>query len=480
MSLLSMFSEGAGGSGVVPLKAPTNFETFAQSNKVSLSWTDPEDETSQPSGVAVSVWDYTRIIRKVGSQPTSPYDGVLIVESSIRNQYQSEPFVDTTVENGTVYYYAAFAYNENSVVSEGAFATASPKSVAIYGVEWNGTDTTKWTRILTSKDFPDPEPAVNNGTGSSPFDDLLPWSGMVKSEHPEAGTVVAIPKFWYKWTELNPGLRLEIADGPAEGFYVSPAHCDRGDGAGERDIVYVGRYKCGGVRYQSLSDRVPEFTYRERYREQIQALLGKEVWQWDWAMNWAIKMLYLVEFADWNSQANIGEGGRPGNFSISYFRTGQTDPMAYHTGTTGQKRTDGSCCQYRNIEGLWDNVYDFIDGCYCTASGFKIILNPNDFSEIAKGEILSLIPESGWPSAYEVVTAMNNQWIWPTELNGSATSYTTDYFRLEPTLEDVAVGGSYNTDDLMGLFQIRSYEDRYVGDDVGSRLMVLPNPEVTA
>lgn len=36
------------------------------------------------------------------------------------------------------------------------------------------------------------------------------------------------------------------------GYQVSPAHRDRGDGHGERDAVYIGRYE-GDSSYQSRS-----------------------------------------------------------------------------------------------------------------------------------------------------------------------------------------------------------------------------------
>ena len=56
--------------------------------------------------------------------------------------------------------------------------------VHIYGVEWDWTSSgpTKGTRTDDAAGFEDPNPAVNNGTGSSPFDDLYPWSEMVKED----------------------------------------------------------------------------------------------------------------------------------------------------------------------------------------------------------------------------------------------------------------------------------------------------------
>ena len=52
----------------------------------------------------------------------------------------------------------------------------------IYGVEWDWTSSgpTKGTRTDRAAGFSDPSPAVSNGTGSSPFDNLYPWCEMTK------------------------------------------------------------------------------------------------------------------------------------------------------------------------------------------------------------------------------------------------------------------------------------------------------------
>ena len=73
-----------------------------------------------------------------------------------------------------------------------------PQTTHIYGAEWSGNSETTWTRTDEAAGFSNPSPAVNNGTGSSPFDNLMPWAGMEIVEDAEAGTLVSIPKYWYK------------------------------------------------------------------------------------------------------------------------------------------------------------------------------------------------------------------------------------------------------------------------------------------
>lgn len=119
----------------IPLDAPAGFTAEAGNAQVTLTWTDPKDKYATPEGETaqdpdqlVSVWEYTQIIRKTGSQPAGPHDGELVVSSSVRDQYATTGFVDTGLVNGTLYYYAAYAYNTDGVASEGAFANATPKA----------------------------------------------------------------------------------------------------------------------------------------------------------------------------------------------------------------------------------------------------------------------------------------------------------------------------------------------------------------
>lgn len=362
------------------------------------------------------------------------------------------------------------ASGEVVISADGESKSITLQYVHIYGVLWDGTSTTALSRTDDAAGFSDPVPAVSGGSGNSPFDTLLPWSGMVRSTDPQAGELVAIPKYWYKWTKSGSTIKLQIADGPAEGFLVSPAHCDRGDGQGERDVVYVGRYHCAsGYKSQTGVTPLANIT-RSTARSGIHGL-GSTIWQWDWAMNWTIKMLYLVEFADWNSQAKIGYGC--GNNSSAQVM-GYTDSMQCHTGTSQASRTTyGLGTQYRHIEGLWDNVYDWVDGCFYNSSGLHIILNPNNFSDSNGGTIIGT-PTSGYPSALDIKTGLNNQWPLPTAAGGSDSTYVPDYWNFGASSPCLYVGGNYSQGLNHGLFCVYYNTAANASVNVGCRLMKLP------
>lgn len=341
----------------------------------------------------------------------------------------------------------------------------------VYGAQWDGTSTTKWSRTDAAASFTDPVPAVNNGNGSSPFDNLQPWAGMTRVSDNAAGELVRIPKFWYKWTKSGNTLKLQIADKATDGFRVSPAHMDRGDGKGERDVVYVGRYHCGSNNYKSVTGQAQKCSItRSAARDGIKAL-GTGIWQWDMAMRVTIQMLYLVEFADWDSQKVIGFGC---SASSNKENNGKTDAMKYHTGTTAANRTTYGYTQYRNIEGLWDNVYDWLDGCYYNSNGLNIIKNPASFSDSANGTPVGT-PSHGYPSAMTVATASGLEWvIYPTAANGSDTTYVPDDWYFNASYPCLYVGGYCGRSRNHGLFCV--YYDTASGTsaNIGCRLQKLP------
>lgn len=361
---------------------------------------------------------------------------------------------------------------QSDLLDQIMLALESFMSPKIYGAEWDGSSDSKWTRTDDAASFADPAPAVNNGTGSSPFDDILPWSGMLK-ETIDGNVLVKIPKYYYKWTRNGNAMKLQISNKPVDGFLVSPAHADRGDGNGERDYVYVGRYHCNSS-YKSAAGAWPlAFITRETARTNIHDL-GTTYWQYDYAMYWTIMMLYLVEYANWNSQATIGYGCSAGS---AKFNLGATDAMTYHTGTSAANRTTYGSVQYRWIEGLWDNVYDWCDGIYF-ANGPYIycIKNPADFSDTTGGTLVGYrFQGSGYISAWTNPTAAGFEYaLYPAGAAGSETTYVCDYCYYDAYGIVLRVGGSYGQNQYYGAFCLNGNGTASSAANIGCRLMKLP------
>ena len=361
------------------------------------------------------------------------------------------------------------------------------KDDAIYGAEWAGTSDPSWVRTDAAVGFANPNPYYSgmSTTPSSPFDNIMPWSGMRRVTDANAGELVEIPKFYYKWTRDGIKMKLQISMSQFDGSHVSPAHADRGDGVGERDYVYVGRYHCSTSDYKSTSGVKPKASItRATARTNIHNL-GSSIWQQDFALWWTIKMLYLVEFANWNSQLKIGYNS--GNNS-STENCGASDNMPYHTGTMETSRTSyGVGCQYRYMEDLWGNVRDWCDGIYfVNDASMYIVKNPSYFSDSANGVLVGACQKNyGIVQKWTTPTAVGYEYaLYPSQysLAVSPSTYSCDMcYDYNTSGTVLMVGGNYEQVPEWGMFFLnRTVNASWSRGDVGSRLMVLPPSRLSA
>ena len=409
-------------------------------------------------------------------------DGALSVASS-------DTSVATVTENSGVYIISSVNNTTGTANIEFTLAetanwasttttvSVSCEFVTIWGVQWDGTSTSAWSRTDAAQNYTDPSPAVNNGDGSSPFDSFMPWSGMTRVEDAEAGTLVRIPKFWYKWTRSGSTMKLQIANGPVEGFSVSPAHQAKNSNETDRDYVYVAAYHCSSSNYKSTTGVAPKANItRATARSGISAL-GTTIWQWDYAMLWTIEMLYLVEYADWNSQEKIGYGC--GNNSAAE-NAGLTDAMTYHTGTNAANRTTYGHTRYRYIEDLWGNVYDWCDGIYFSSSTIYAIKNPANFSDTSGGTNVGTRPTSSVNVVYTwtAPTATGLEYYLYPASGGSDSTYSTyscDSCYYNSSGVVLYVGGGYGQVQYFGLFyRVGYYAASGADAGIGCRLQKLP------
>ena len=124
------FAEGGGGSGSGSgggsafdfvetirnigfrlLDEPSNVNAYFDkiAEEVQIKWTDPADIiTNEP---APATWAGTVVVRKEGSAPLHRWDGVLIVDSTTRDDYASAALIDNTIDINKSYYYGIFPYD---------------------------------------------------------------------------------------------------------------------------------------------------------------------------------------------------------------------------------------------------------------------------------------------------------------------------------------------------------------------------------
>ena len=343
-------------------------------------------------------------------------DDTSIATVSISNDVITATYVSTGETSVSV----TISETNNYYAYSGSIGVYS-NFIPIYGASYTqSSSSSAMTRTDSAVGMANPVPSINGSDGSSPFDNIMPWSGMHIVNDPEAGTLVEIPKYYYKWSKSGNTLKLQISPIPMNGYFTSPAHADRGDGKGERDVVYVGRFPCNNDGKSSVSGTFTQDTL-SNMRTKITAL-GDDIWQYDLAMRWTIKMLIIVEYPNWYFPAVIGTNS-------TTHTVGQTDDMPYHTGTTGSTISSGGAVQYRHIELPLGS--EWIDGAI-KASSDKIFVakNPADFANTIDAEKWTSIGSSssnGYAMNFNVQTTAGFEYALLPSGYASSSYYTRQY-----------------------------------------------------
>lgn len=488
-----------GGSTLqIPLDAPSSLAATAGNAQVELTWTDPADKYATPEGEVsesgdqlVSEWSHTVLVRKTGSQPTGPNDGTVVVSSSVRNQYQTTAYVDSGLTNDTLYYYGVFSYNKDGVASAGAFVSATPEArpatYGVFGVQWDTSNSsTALTRLTVANDpnhyvdhdiTTEPVPAVGAGAGSSPFDAFMPWMGMEEYNivdgqplykqgddgfsRAQYDTMVWVPEFWHKIEQSGNIIRYYVASDEQPGFEKHP-------GSGR----YMSRYTANASNVSAGGGAPRVKLTRETARTYAR---GKGTgWQQDDYAAWCARnLLYLVEFADFNSQAKIGNG----NVSTSRaLNNGGTDSMTYHTGRAAGANGQ-TAIQYRHFENLWGNVYTWVDGINFNSAQVWVSTNPDSFADDTSNGYTN-IGKRATQSDYIRSMAVQSAAPWamfPTALGGSGSTYVSDYSWYGDGWAVLCVGGRWGNGSNAGLWFFSGfYGSSGSSSDIGLRLLWKP------
>lgn len=348
-----------------------------------------------------------------------------------------------------------------SVTASGQSKALTLSYATVFGVAWDTSNSSTALTRLTPETDPyglvtksvttEPVPAVGTGAGSSPFDSFMPWSGMKECNLNNAGAVTAwkgdsgfsrsnnftmvfIPEFYVAAKRNGTKQYFYVSDKPKTGMTKHP-------GSGK----YVGRYTI--PRSKSGVTSTVNIT---RTTARSNAKKNEDKWHlYDFATYCAIIFLYVVEFADWNSQNKIAYG-RAKNQS-SAVTSGKTDTMVYHTGTGGSKISDGAAaCQYRWIENLWGNVFQWVDGFNADGTTAYYCTDPSKYADDTETGYTKIgtLPASGW---IKDLTVTDNGLLIPKTSGGSETTCVPDCVYSSSGWCVLCVGGSWNEGAYAGL-----------------------------
>lgn len=388
----------------------------------------------------------------------------------------------------------AIKATKGSQTTEGTVSiTASGQSKAltlsytnVFGVCWDTSNSsTALTRLTPSTDpyglvtrsvTTEPKPAVGTGSGSSPFDSYAPWNGMKECNLNNAGAVTAwkgdsgfsrsnnftmvfIPEFYVVAKRNGTKQYFYVSDKPKTGMTKHP-------GSGK----YIGKYHIGS-QIVSKSGVSPLVDYSRSWFRTGTKNRDSKFHLYDFATYCAIIFLYIVEFADWDCQKKIGSGIT----NDSMHSNGDTDNMKYHTGRTNDWAGDAqNPVQYRWIENLWGNVYQFIDGFNANGTTAYYCVDPSKYADdTATGYTnIGTLPASGW---IKDLTVTDNGLLIPKTSGGSGTTYVPDYVNSSSGWRVLSVGGYWSSGANAGLLCFfAGNASSYSGTNVSARLLCEP------
>ena len=481
---------GQNGNFGYPPDPVTNLGSKGKDAKIELTWTDPNDKTVDEMQVR---WGYTRIVRKTGSYPTTPYDGTVVVESSVRNQYQSTPYVDNWVSNNVTYYYAAFTCSDYGIFNEVPVTTsATPRPIRTMTVVINESD----SNPATCCSYADDAIGMPSGKTTSATSEWQQFFGyrpclfkdgqVVGYLNPndytkfEDGTkaditsgnsgdvMIEFPRRGLNISKSGSQITISMTDNPDNPSFEYKAHTR---GTARKDFFYIGAYESsikedryGGVP-ESLSGKKANretslFDWRIYTYGKGDGYELVTFYQWIY-----LQAMFILQFKNINSQS-LGVGCKA---SVSF-----TNGALNTSGMVAVNQST-SAVKLFGIENIFkENYYQLIDGITCIVSDpycqFWIAPTNTGFNSVQTGGYEQLILWNGYEIAefttntkgyISSVSGETESGFLPTAIKGSWSTYYGDEAYLYPhdtiyTRPDiaVAVGGSKSDEYACGLFSI--------------------------
>ena len=355
-------------------------------------------------------------------------------------------------------------------------------NIYTYGVKRDTNSTSPaWERINDSVGLVAKAVKPNNTNPQNDFDNIYPWSD-IKSYNYNAITkevtawigdsnfkfdgtngevLTYIPGFYYK---------REVVDG-IEYQYISKYNKD---GYSYSEPFSVGRYEISGgdsayssscnqsgnaedFKAHSISGTCPSGgSTIETFRASAQKL-GNEFSLMDY--HWfIIQQLYLVEYANYDSQTVLGEGrvvgGSGGTLSL-----GRNDQLGMKSGM-GSSDNFLYNVIYRGIEGLYGNVSEFIDGINIKDNQAYINYDYKTFaSDVFDGNYKALGYVNSNINGY--ITKLgydsNNPLIGlPIAVQTEIGNSITDYYEQKTGNAVLITGGNYDTSNKAGMYYFKA------------------------
>lgn len=381
-------------------------------------------------------------------------------------QYEGETTIsnsdDATMEMELTKNKAVSSINENLSALQGMYFSnqkdIKEKDGTIYGVRRQiDNPLTSWERVegavgLVANATKDGSEVQND------FDNIYPWSDIISCDVAQDGTInsyygdpgfsftnpkgyimTRFPEFYWK---------REQKDG-YEYVYISASEHER---FVKSEEFMLGRYIIAGSSsaITCKSDSLPLTNIGITDLRTCSKKIGND-WGlmdiWRWSM---LQILYLVEYADYNSQDVLGYGCCSG----SKINSGECDVLGMKSGCTSNDKAHAVI--YRGVENVFGNISQWLDGISVKDYYSYVCKDKNLYvSEKVTPPYMKLGYQDATSVGYAKTVGydFNNSSIQRvTTTGGSNNTYIPDYFNLDFGIFAICVGGAYNCSLNCGLW----------------------------
>ena len=356
------------------------------------------------------------------------------------------------------------------------------KSIAPIGAKWDQSSSSPaLTRINRNGS------TITATTAT--FDNHVIWGGMRRCNLSDAGVVnayygdaayvddgtngqvmVEIPKFWYKSSKVGTVISWWISGVALSGYTVHPAFVV--DGV-TKEKIYMSAYEgylASGNKLASISGVAPAVsadlpTFRGYAHNRG---TGWEVNDFNTVC--AIQLLYLIEYANFDSQTQIGRGVVDVSAAVN---TGATASLGNASGKASG--TDGQVSiSYRGIENFWGNVWKWVDGINIKADRNPWIANHDFASDTFAHPYVDTSLTNGATDGYVINigfgSGLDYGFLASDVTGGSSSTYLCDYYYRATGNKAALFGGYWADASIAGAFAwILSYAASKVLSLVGAR-----------
>lgn len=283
----------------------------------------------------------------------------------------------------------------------------------------------------------------------------------------DGNVMVEIPKFWYKYENVGGVHKWSISDVAQTGYEVHPAFIR---GGVEKSFRYYCAYRgyTLGTKLISGSGRVPTAS-KTRATFRTEAAANGTGWsQIDWNLLIAVQLLYLVEYANFNTQAMLGQGITSGGVYTAV--TGSSNSLG--NASSPSTNTSTQFMSYRGIENWYGQIYKFIDGVNVNAHVYYVNNNPATFADdVFTGDYVNTGITSVTAGGYvKNLVASGKGFVASYTSDVSDSTLVPDYFALGTGAMIINFGGHANYGAAAGGFSLWAYVASYSSVNLGSGL----------